>query len=145
VNLLTVEEVMELWQCRRITILRLMKNRVLPWFEDEDGEPLFDQAEVLKIRNPRTAGPRLRLVGASETPALPEPRPVPTTDELLERRDKLTEELRTITEQARAIRATSQLLLKRAQSVLEECAEADRRSWHERGRSWALRTGRVTF
>jgi hypothetical protein len=154
VKLLTVEEVIELWRCRRITILRLMRNHALRWVEGEDGEPLFDRAQILKIKNPRTAGPHLRLVGASETPTRPRPRRGPSIDEvpetrpdpgfleLLQRGDHLTGELQILSEQAQALRAISQLLFEQARNSLEECAELNRWSRREIDRGQALRIGR---
>ena len=52
-KLLTIDEVTELWDCRRITVLRLMKNHTLRWRAAKDGEPLFDLAEVLCMRHTR--------------------------------------------------------------------------------------------
>ena len=53
-NLLTVDEVTKIWRCRRITVLRLMRSGSLHWIEEE-GEPLFDEAEVLALKNPKIA------------------------------------------------------------------------------------------
>jgi excisionase family DNA binding protein len=53
-NLLTVEEVTQLWRCHRVTVLRLMRRGTLRYVE-VDGEPRFDEAEVRKLNHPGIA------------------------------------------------------------------------------------------
>jgi len=69
-NLITVDEVTRLWRCHRVTVLRLMRRGTLHYVE-VDGEPLFDEAEVLRLKNANIAAfphltggmrPHLRLV-----------------------------------------------------------------------------------
>jgi helix-turn-helix protein len=77
-NLLTVEEVIQLWRCHRVTVLRLMRRGTLRYVEVE-GEPRFDEAEVRELNHPAIARyPHLTIAVAPEPNSLP---PSPTVDE----------------------------------------------------------------
>ena len=52
--LLTVDEVTELWQCHRVTLLRLIQRGQLHPVE-VDGEIRFDRAEVMRLKNRKIA------------------------------------------------------------------------------------------
>jgi hypothetical protein len=65
-NLLTVDEVTQLWRCHRVTVLRLMRRGTLGYVE-VDGEPRFDEVEVRKLNHPGIARyPHLTIAVAPE-------------------------------------------------------------------------------
>jgi hypothetical protein len=74
-NLLTVEEVIQLWRCHRVTVLRLMRRGTLRYVE-VDGEPRFDEAEVRMLNHPGIGRyPHLTIAVASKPNSLlPSPR-----------------------------------------------------------------------
>lgn len=53
-TLLTIDDVIALWHCHRVTVLRLMKRGLLHPIQ-VGGEPCFQRAEVMKLKNRRIA------------------------------------------------------------------------------------------
>jgi len=122
-RLLTVDEVTERWRCNRITVLRLMKNHTLRWLEDEAGEPLFEEAEIRKIKNPHTAQPRLRLLKRRENVSLARTSPGFDLEELAIRLARLNAEAQNLHMLAATLRADSIHLLERSRRAGDDILE----------------------
>lgn len=117
-NLLSVEEVTRIWHCRRVTVLRLMRQGTLDWIE-EDGEPLFDETQVLKLKNPRIAiFPHLTLSRRKIASARWLPIPA---DDWLQRYQRVTAESEKLILEAKQLCANSRRCLADWQQA---CADA---------------------
>ena len=67
------EEVVRMWNCRGVTLLRLARRGILHPFE-VNGEYFFDEAELTRVRSSKTGGQgHLRLV--PQFPGVPESTP----------------------------------------------------------------------
>jgi len=135
-KLLTVDEVTARWKCARITVLRLMQNHTLRCFEGEDGEPVFNEADIRGIKDPRTAVAHLRLV--HERTASSSDPTGPSLEELLARRGRANEEFRTLQQHRLTLRAEAEALFESAQVTRKGSPETRRRAWRDSGRGRKL-------
>jgi hypothetical protein len=125
-KLLTVDEVRKLWRCHRVTILRLMRRGTLPWVE-VDGEPVFDEAEVLRLKNPRIGiFPHLTISrGGSRQP----PRERLALDQLVWRYQRIDETFEKLTQEARWLAVEAKLCAARSRQARGEWGRAREASW----------------
>jgi len=125
-KLLTVDEVINLWHCHRVTVLRLMTRGTLHWVE-VDGEPLFDEVHVMGLKHPRIGKfPHLTISrGGSH-----EPRPVRLPlDQLLWRYQRIDEKFEKLNQEARWLAVEAQLRVarsKQARGDFERARDASR-------------------
>ena len=117
-KLLSVDEVTSIWHCHRVTVLRLMRQGALDWI-DEDGEPLFDEAEVLELKNPRIAiFPHLTISRKKIASQQWSHRPA---DEWLPRYQQITAESEKLVQEAKQLCANSRVYLAQSRQA---CADA---------------------
>jgi hypothetical protein len=115
-NLLTVDEVTKIWRCRRITVLRLMRSGSLHWIEEE-REPLFDEGEVLALKNPKIAVfPHLTMLRRRSRRRLAGI-PDQSGEEWLRWHRQKVLESEELIQQTRSLCANSRALLARAQAA----------------------------
>jgi hypothetical protein len=125
-KLLTVDEVLELWRCHRVTILRLMERGILHWVE-VDGEPLFDKVEVQRLKHPRIGKfPHLTLSpGGSHKP----PRVRVPLEQLVWRYERIDEMFEKLTHEARWLAVEAQLCVARSREARSNLGRAREASW----------------
>jgi len=125
-KLLTVDEVRTLWRCHRVTILRLMKRGTLHWVE-VDGQPLFDEAEVLQLKNPRIGiFPHLTI---NRRGSRQPPRERLALDQLVWRYEQVDEKFEKLTEKARWLAIEAQLCVVRSRQARGDFERARDTSW----------------
>jgi hypothetical protein len=116
-NLLSVEQVTRIWHCNRVTVLRLMRQGTLDWIE-EDGEPLFDETEVLELKNPRIAiFPHLTI--SRREIASRQWSPIPA-DDWLQRYQQITAESEKLILEAKQLCANSRFWLAQSRQACED-------------------------
>jgi hypothetical protein len=113
-KLLTVDQVLNLWRCHRVTVLRLMKRGALHWVE-VDGQPRFEEAEVLRLKNPRIAiFPHLTVSRGGSTQPVRERLPL---DQLVWRYQRVDEKFEKLTQEARWLAVEAELCMARWHQV----------------------------
>jgi hypothetical protein len=127
-KLLTVDEVLNLWRCHRVTILRLMKRGTLHWVE-VDGQLRFDEAEVLRLKNPRIGiFPHLTLArGGSRQP----PRERLLLDQLVWRYQLMDEKFEKLAQESRWLAVEAELCVARSRQARGDFERARGTSWTE--------------